>query len=73
MTKGDGNIYPNRFALNNHTKEVSGIRDAFIEARKQSDKFNDTASASNAFINYLLNDKSITAISKSERNNITDQ
>ena len=73
VTKGDGNIYPNRFALNNYTKEVSGIRDAFIEARKQSDKFNDTASASNAFINYLLNDKSITAISKSERNNITDQ
>lgn len=73
VTKGDGNIYPNRFALNNYTKEVSGIRDAFIEARKQSDKFNDTASSSNAFINYLLNDKSITAISKSERNNITDQ
>ena len=73
VTKGDGNIYPNRFALNNHTKEVSGIRDAFIEARKQSDKFNDTESASNAFINYLLNDKSITAISRSERNNITDQ
>lgn len=73
VTKGDGNIYPNRFALNNHTKEVSGIRDAFIEASKQSDKFNDTASASNAFINYLLNDKSITAISRSERNNITDQ
>lgn len=71
VTKGDGNIYPNRFAQSHNAKTLDDIRDAFVKACEQGNAFKDTLFTAEEFVNYLLNNKSVVSLFK--RHNIDEQ
>lgn len=71
LTKGDSNIYPNRFAQSHSSKTLDDIRNAFVKACEQGNAFKDTLFTAEEFVNYLLNNKSIVSLFK--RHNIDEQ